>query len=281
MSDPWLIVDSPYIAHRNFHALSHLPAADIGTEVTYGFLQDIMRFQARHDSNRIVFCFDRGESYRCDIYPEYKSTRAKKYELESCQDQKRRQRLHEQMRALRKTHLPEIGFRNVFSQAYMEADDIIASVCLNSLGDDEAIVISADHDFYQLLSDQVSVWHPQQQKMITESGFRKEYGLEPAQWVNVKAIAGCKTDDIKGIDGIGEKTAAKFVRGALDHESKAWEKITNNLKVWKRNMKIVRIPFEGVETFQLRKNRVTRESWRAFAKSMGMRSLLSIDPYGT
>jgi DNA polymerase-1 len=280
MKRKWLIIDAPYIAHRNFHALKHLPASDIGTEVVFGFMHDIIRFQERHETKHIAFAFDRGESYRCDIYPGYKCSRAQRYSEEDSEDQQKRKRLHKQMRALRREHLEAIGYRNIFSQQYMEADDIIASLCLNSLGDDTAVIITADHDFYQLLGPQVSVWHPKLQHLVTAQGFRKTYGIEPEQWVNVKAIAGCRSDDIIGIKGIGEATAVKFVRGILDHKYKSYTKILDGLRVWKKNMKIVKLPFEGVDRFELCRDEVTRASWKRFAKDMGMRSLLSIEPYG-
>lgn len=274
----WLIIDVSYICHRNFHALKNMPAADIGTEVIFGFLHDVVRFQNRHGADNVVFCFDYGEPLRKQIFPKYKISREKRHRKEPRDDRKRRGRLDRQMHRLRKRYLKEIGYQNILYQKGYEADDIIASVALNI--EDEAIIVSADHDFFQLLRPNVMIWNPNAQHMTTHESFRKEFGLEPEQWAMVKALAGCKTDDVPGIEGIGEKTAAKFVAGFLDHEYKAYKTIMKKLAIWKRNMPLVKLPYQGVNKFKLHKDKVTQKSWRAFARRKHMRSLLSVFPRG-
>lgn len=271
----WLVLDSNYLCHRAFYTTGNLSFGDTSTGVVFGFMRDITTLQDQHDTSRIVFCFDHGKSVRTVLCPGYKSSR--RAELDDEQQELQRG-LRTQIKILRTEILPDLGFNNVFSQHGYEADDMIASVVHNMPEEDRAIIISSDHDLFQLLSARVMMYNPHKQKMTTAKSFSKEYGISPTQWIDVKAMAGCHSDDIPGIKGIGEIRAAKFLSGRLKAESKAFQMIVQGNKIWKRNRNLVRLPYPGTRTFELVRDEFSRDSWRELCDSMGMDSLRNKPP---
>lgn len=273
----WLILDCNYLCHRAFHAMGQLSHGDVPTGVLFGFLRDMLTLQDDHNTDRVIFCFDGMQSLRRGVYPEYKLKRStKKREPQEAEAYKGMRR---QVRALCETHLHEIGYRNVFCQEGYEADDLIASLCVDRQIGDNYIIVSADKDLYQLLHGRAVIcWNPQTRRVMTEDKLMIEFGVSPLMWADVKAIAGCETDEIKGIKGVGEKTAAKFITGALSSDSLAFAAIVKGNKIWKRNLHLVKLPYPGCESFDLRHDRVTDKRWNKFVSSMGMRSLVGNSP---
>ena len=237
-TSPWLVLDVSYLVWRSFHAIGHLSHKDVSTTAIFGLLRDVVQFQDLHNTKRIVFCFDRGRSLRIREFPQYKLRRQ-----DDQIDEKQRKARHEirrQMQLLRREYLTEIGYKNVLSQHGYEADDIIASVCNRiATKQGEAIIIGSDKDLYQLLSPRVSLYNPRIHKMLTLQAFVKDYGISPTSWIDVKALAGCVTDGVPGIAGIGEKTAIKFLRGELKENAKAFQSIVKGNDIWQRNRNLV------------------------------------------
>jgi len=177
-----------------------------------------------------------------------------------------------------------IGFRNVFVQKGYESDDIIASICCqkNKSIDNEFVIISSDKDLYQCISPSVSFYNPQTSKILTFQGFKKKYGIESYEWGNVKSLAGCTTDNVKGIEGIGEIRAIQFLNGNLNPKSKAMQNIKNpdSDEILFRNQKLVILPFEGTQQFKLRRDNLSEQGWRQVTKMLGMKSIRDRMPFG-
>lgn len=271
-----LLLDCPYLCHKAWHALGDsLTFDDQPTAAIYGFLQDVLRLQAEFDTKRIAFAFDAGLGPRLELLPTYKSSRQKAHENDTEEEQQSRKNFYLQIRRLREQYLSQAGFRNVLWQDGREADDVIASVCRCSLKDDDtAVIVSSDHDLWQCIDDRVSVWNPQTKQLLDRAAFLARWEIEPCLWSSVKALAGCTADDVPGLRGVGEVTAAKYYKGKLKHESAAFKKITGEgIDVYNRNIKLVRLPFEGTERFELREDEATMEKWNELADRLGMRSL--------
>ena len=140
---------------------------------------------------------------------------------------------------------------------------------------DRAVVVSSDTDLYQLLSTRVSIWKPHKKEIYTSKDFSRDYyNLDPIQWVQVKALAGCTSDAIPGIPGVGEVTAGKFLRGLLKPASKAYQSIERFQSVWQNNLPLVRLPFEGTMIPKIQTDEVSPDKWRNLAQRLGMKSLL-------
>lgn len=277
----WLIIDCHFMFWRSFHTFGGLSHAGEGTGVTYGFLRDLQVLMHEHDTEDVVFCFEGGgKSKRKEMHPAYKAARHSKPLTEEQKaafgDMKK------QIKKVRVDILPALGYRNVHSHPGYEADDVIASVVKRSMGGrDQAVIVSADHDLYQLLSPRVGMWNPTKKVYYTDKAFEKEFGIKPEMWYKVKAIAGCSTDDVPGIKGVGEKTAARFVyeqpilpslrKVSLKNYSAIVEWINNGR--YRDNIKLVRLPFDGCPTFNLHHDRVDKKAWDRITKEMGMASL--------
>lgn len=267
----WLLLDGNYLCHRAWHAHGDLHFQDVRTGVIFGFFRDIIYLQDKYPNAQFAFCFDRKPLWRAGDYPGYKKKRIKdKYTEEEIESKKFFDR---QVKLLREEYLTQLGYRNVFYQRGYEADDVIASI-VNDNSQQLFIIVSADQDLFQLLSPRVTIWNPKTKVLTTEASFSKEFGVTPTQWVDVKAIAGCKTDSIDGVQkGIGPKTAAKFLNGKIVSGSEPFQAIVKGDKIWKRNRYLVRLPYPGVNQFKLIKSHVQAGSWKELARKLGMTSI--------
>lgn len=277
MSRTYLVIDTPYLAWRAFHSLPNLTHDAVATTVVFGILRDICSLSDLFSPSSIVWCFDRGRSLRIREFPEYKCKRQDGCLTKEQRDAK--QALRKQIHLLRTDYLPALGYRNVFSQTGYEADDIIASVC-NSIATNKhaAIIISADKDLYQCLSARVSMYNPRTRITTTQDSFQEEYGLDSTRWIDVKSMAGCATDNIPGIKGVGEATAAKFLAGRLKEHSKAFQAIVKGNSTWQRNRSLIELPYPGTRRFELRADEVTPKLWDGLALHLGMDSLVGQAP---
>ena len=264
---PLLIIDAPNLAHASFHVTGHLHNG-----VIYGVLSKIGFLAKLFRSNRFVFCFDRGQPKRVTLCPGYKANRV--YTEEQAAG---RAKLHGQLRKLRKEVLPALGFANVFAAQGYEADDLIAAIA-----DDcrcEAIIVSTDRDLYQCIGNSVngrsvSVFRPVPGELIDLEKFRSMYEIEPRQWADVKALAGCKSDGVKGIKGVGEKTACRFMAKTLAGHTATYTKIAKQAgPIFKQNLGLVALPFDGTPTPELQEDRLTEKRWSKATKGLGMASL--------
>ena len=273
MNKKFLILDCNYLAHRAKYAMGGLSIDEIPTGVVYGFLRDIVAFTERFDTKHIIFCWDSKYSKRKEIYPQYKANRQKNELTED--EEKCEIEFRKQVKKLRRYYLKQIGFKNIFQQKGYESDDIIASVCQKLPKGDTGIIITADQDLYQCISPTVSMYDPRKRKMMTLQGFKKQYGILPYQWIRMKCLSGCNSDNIKGIKRVGEKTAIKYIRGEMNELSK----IRDNIIAWAYNeqfmfkqMSLIRLPFEGTKIFKLRKDKLSESGWNSVCKKLGIKT---------
>ncbi len=270
----WLILDANYLCHRAKHTTGGLSYENKPTGVIYGFLKTVLSFQEMFDTPYIVFCWDSRTNKRMNIYPAYKQQRKNKYKDMTDKEIQFEKEFRYQMKKLRRKYLHRIGFKNIFVQLGYESDDIIASICINLPMKDEAVIISSDKDMYQLIRHNVVCYNPQKNKILTLQGFKKEYGIIPEQWIIVKCIAGCNTDEVAGIRGVGEKTVIKYLTGELKETTKAYQKIKKEkTKFIRKNYPLVCLPFEGTRNPTLQKDKITKVGWRAVTKELGMKSI--------
>lgn len=280
-SKPIIILDCQYMAHRAFHALgANLGFAGEPTAVIFGFLKDMATVLDEFQTERVVFAWDRGCGKRREIFPEYKAARQKAHEDATDEEKQARRDFLRQVQKLREIYISQLGYRNSFWQDGYEADDIIASVVRNSLGeDDQAVIVSSDQDLWQLINRQTSCYNPYKKTLLDRDQFMATYGIEPCLWANVKALAGCSTDGVPGIKGIGEVTAVKWFQSKLKPDSVAYRKINEfGIDIHNRNIQLVRLPFAGVETFKLQPDETSHERWRTLADKLGMRSIRELAP---
>lgn len=263
----WLLLDVSFICWRNFHAIGNLEYDGIKTGVVYGLLRDMQKIGERYASSHFVFCFDAGKPLRTQILPTYKHKRQEQDE----EKQKQREEVREQVRLLREDYLPTLGYNNVFSASGYEADDLIAGVCHKLPPGDNAVIVSKDSDLYQLLDDKVIIWTTDRE--ITKQSLLKQTGLSPEQHMETKAIAGCTSDNIPGVPGVGEVTAAKYLLGNLKESTLAWRNIDCNESLIERNRQLVKLPYPNTPVFALEEDNVPPPAWQQLFKRLGIKSL--------
>jgi DNA polymerase-1 len=266
----WLLLDSNFLCWRAFHTLGGLQYGGSPTGVLYGFFKDVQTLVNTFATDKVLFCFDVGPLKRTDDLPTYKSKRKNKPMNE--EELQAYLGMRKQIDDLRTKHLPEMGFANVFGQEGYEADDVIGWLVKNKIPkEDKAVIVSADKDLYQLISEQVCIYNPTKKEVMTKQAFTLKYEVRPWQWPKVKAIAGCSTDEVPGCHGVGELTAARYVNGTLPAKSKAMGLIENF--DWKANMKLVLLPYPGCGPFEVREDKVDQKKWHKVADGLGMRSI--------
>lgn len=274
MKPPTLLIDVSYLAYRaHYSGAGQLSFELIPTGVTYGVLKEVKFLLDRFETDRIAFCFDYGRPHRQTELPEYKANR-----LEGKSENEKQQILavKQQIHMLRKEYLTQIGFKNIMFQKGYEADDVIAKI-IQDRPEREFIIVSSDHDLYQLLGKYVRVYNPHKKEIITEDTFRQQFNCSPETWKLVKAMAGCSTDNVKGIEGVGEKTAIKYICGQIT-KGKIFHKIIKGTPIWRRNIGLVSLPYPGIQPFTLHKDRVTPEGWQGLVKRLGFASLAAAIP---
>ena len=242
-----LIIDSHYIGHQARFTMGELSHGGSSTGVIYGFLSRILHLGLSFDTNDILFCWDSQHSFRKRRFPWYKT---RNYSL------KEKRAISEtltQLQRLRREILPMIGFRNQFIQPGCESDDLIAKIVFSKLGD--FVIVSSDEDLYQCLQSNVRIYQPQKQKMMTRKRFAEEFGIEPLDWIKVKQLAGCVSDTIPGIMGVGNKTAIKYILGTLGKKTKAYQAIKAGWnKIVKRNRCLVKLPISKTKEPEISTN---------------------------
>lgn len=271
---PLLIIDCLALCHRAKHAMENvnLTYEEERTNIIYSFFEQIIELATHFSSSRFCFAWDSHRSYRTDLYQEYKFKRQE----DKTAEQKIRDNLaYRQFNRIRCKILPSLGFKNRFIQTGLEADDIIASLTQTEKG--KLVIVSRDHDLFQLLSKNVIMYDFQYRKTIDAKSFEKEYNISYSKWGEVKAIAGCTTDNVKGIEGVGEKTAIKYINGELPEKYKAYKAIVSNQgkRITRRNRRLVCLPFKGTKKFVVVKDKLYSKDFYDTFEKLGFQSFIS------
>lgn len=276
MKETWLVIDVSSLAHRAFHTMGGLSYQGIPTGVIYGVLAELLRLEGEFATANMAFCFDRRGSVRAKAEPTYKAKRREEWKKWDEEKQKSYRDLRKQVTQLRMKILKNIGYTNIFSQKGYEADDIIAA-CTKNLRkrNKRVIIVTGDKDMFQLIEEKyVSVYLPTPKEMWTWRRFLDTYYIPPTDWIRVKALAGCDSDEIGGIPGVGDATAIKFIRNELKPESVKYKSITSKTgrRIFKRNLKLVTLPFEGTKKCHP-KIHPPVQGWSDTMKSLGIKTL--------
>lgn len=300
MDNPVVVLDMNYLAYRAFFSTGGLSNGGAATGVVYGVMRFIRDVEGRWPLCRLMFCFDKGKNLREEIYHDYKITRRKKRKEEMKDPAKRKQikDFRRQVASLREDLIHKAGYKNVFSQDGYEADDLMAQVVKQLRHDKDGkpvsppttYLVTGDEDLYQCVSGMVGVWHPQKvgEPPVRAEQLATKYGVLPAQWWQVKCIAGCGSDDVPGVPGIGTKKAAAFVGWVADGDSRkpcpgvGPDKVNEILeficsKEYARNKLLVKLPLPGTEAVRLRKDTPDPEAWNRIVYDIGAQSLVKGD----
>jgi len=165
----------------------------------FGFVSRVERLISDLKPDKVVVAFDsKGGTFRNEIYPEYKANRDAPPEDLVVQI------------PFVKEYLKKRGIEYIESPGF-EADDIIAQITFRLGGNEKAIIFSADKDLYQLVNENVTIWHPREKRELDRNGIKDYFGIYPEQIADYLAITGDSSDNIPGVHGIGDKGAKKIL----------------------------------------------------------------------
>jgi DNA polymerase I len=212
------LIDGHALAYRTYYALTRggtgaerwMTRAGEPTAGIYGFASVLLRILEQERPEYLVVVFDAGRTFRDDIYPEYKGTRSKMPDD-----------LVPQLERVRQL-VDAFNIPRLEMEGY-EADDVLGSLARKAVEQGFGVkIITGDRDLLQLVDERILVSLPG--KSLSDSkDFLPEdvqiyMGVKPEQVIDFKALVGDKTDNIPGVLGIGEKTAANLLTayGSLD-----------------------------------------------------------------
>ena len=208
MDKPLLVLfDGHALIHRAFHALPRLSASKTGepTGAVYGFVLMLLKVLQDHRPTHLAIAFDRPTpTFRHQEFEEYKAQRPK------APDELVRQigRVRDVVKAF---NIP------VFEMDGYEADDILGTISRQATaGGLDTIIVTGDNDELQLASEKVKVLLPQrgfvESSLVDGAAVAEKYGIKPVQIPDLKGLKGDPSDNIPGVTGIGEKTAARLIQ---------------------------------------------------------------------
>lgn len=271
MSRP-ILIDGGFISSQAKYSLGFARTSDgMRTGIVFGILFRLLSLNRYLHSRQFIFAWDSKESLRKEIYPEYKANRRKKMSPEEWEEFKE---FKEQVLVFRKDILSRLGFKNSFIKKGYEADDIIASIVKQGF---PCFVFSADSDLFQLLGPSCSQVIPvkgrERFRLFSASDFTEKYGIHPKLWWKVKALTGCSSDNVKGLKGIGEVSAIRYLNNDLSSGQK-YVMIRDNVDIIKKNGVLVRLPFEGCGKFKIKEDQLDYDAFIDLCKEYEIASFL-------
>ena len=211
MNGKLLIVDGNSILNRAFYAFKRpgmlSTSEGFPTNAIFGFVNILNKYIEEENPDHIGVAFDlKAKTFRHIMYEDYKATR------------KPMPRDLARQLPVVKDVLKAMGI-TILEKEGLEADDIIG--IYSRIAEEkgmEVAVLTGDRDALQLVSEKTMVIIPSTSKGKTETNrfnpelVREKYGVEPERLIDVKALMGDASDNIKGVPGIGEKTAIGLIR---------------------------------------------------------------------
>ncbi|MDO5292448.1 MAG: DNA polymerase I [bacterium] len=219
MSKKLVLIDGHSILNRAFYGIPDLTNSEgLHTNAVYGFLNIMFKILEEENADYLTVAFDnKAPTFRHEMFTEYKGTRKGMPE-----------ELREQVPLIKEV-LHAMQITTVERPGY-EADDILGTIA--KMGESKGLevsLVSGDRDLLQLATDRIKIRIPKTKRGGTEienyntQDVIDKYGVTPPQIIDLKGLMGDASDNIPGVPGIGEKTAAKIlaafetVENAYDH----------------------------------------------------------------
>lgn len=211
------LIDAYALIYRSYFAFIRRPLMNSrgeNTSAPFGFTNFLEQLKTDFDPEYLAVVFDAGDSFREEIFPDYKATREK---------------MPDDLRA----SIPRVraiveGFRDpVIELDGYEADDVIGTLARKAdAAGLEAVIVSGDKDFYQLVDDHVHLLNPGRggpngvdADWVDLRNADEKFGIPPSQVIDYLALIGDSSDNVPGAPGIGPKTAVKLLQQFGDVES--------------------------------------------------------------
>ena len=202
-----ILIDGHALAYRAYHALPDELKTSKGELINavYGFTSMLLKVLEDENPTHIAVTFDKGPTFRHEVYEEYKAHRAKMPdELRTQMDRVRR--------VVETLDIP------IYEEEGYEADDLLGTLSQQAEAEEvNTLIVTGDMDLLQLVDEHTRVltsrWRFSDTVIYDVEGVKERYdGLCPDRLVEYKALMGDKSDNIPGVYGVGEKTATKLLK---------------------------------------------------------------------
>jgi DNA polymerase-1 len=214
------LIDGYALIYRAFYAMIARPlrtSKGENTSAAWGVVNFLMRLREKYRPDYVAWINDAGTSFREERYPDYKSTREKLDDELKADFDRAVERICALLEAFRIPLVTVPGY---------EADDVIGTLATRAAeGGLQAVIVSGDKDFYQLISPGIALLNPGrggpaavEETWVDESNASERLGIPPRQVVDYLSLVGDSSDNVPGVRGIGEKGAQKLLAeyGDLD-----------------------------------------------------------------
>ena len=215
--DELFLIDGNSLAYRAFFALPESIATSTGfpTNAIFGFASMLVKILTEYGPKATIVVWDRGHSGRKEVYADYKAQRSSRPDL-----------FMQQWPHLEPL-VEAFGYGNMSVEGY-EADDVIASIAEKAKAAGVPVtIVTGDRDSFQLVDEGVSIMATArgitETKLYTRQGVIDRYGIPPELVPDFIGLKGDTSDNIPGVPGIGDKTAAQLLQeygtleGVLEH----------------------------------------------------------------
>lgn len=210
ISNRIIIIDAYNLFTR--HYIAHPGMSKNGEQVggIVGFFNNLVKLTERINPERVYVVWEGGGSKRKrDLYPDYKKGRRpakmnRYYEDIPDSIENRNFQIKTLVSLLNKFPITQIYVEG------SEADDAIGYMVKYKLNKQNAIIVSSDHDFYQLINEKTIIWSPTLKDFVNDKKVIKRFNVHPNNFCLAKSISGDSSDNIPGIKGISFKTLAKY-----------------------------------------------------------------------
>jgi DNA polymerase-1 len=204
-----VLIDAQALVHQLYHAIAPMTSGDgRPTNIVFGFARDLFYFRDELQPDYLVYIFDApGPTFRDSLVTDYKAHRKPPDDDLIAQIP-----MVEQL--LEAAHVPMLRL------AGYEADDIIATVAkAGEARGMDVLICSSDKDCRQLVTDHVRILNLRKRIFLDRHGIKEDWGVTPEQAVDYQTLVGDSVDNVKGVKGVGDKTAAKLLQhfGSLDN----------------------------------------------------------------
>lgn len=280
-----LIIDGNALCYAAKYTTGGLTYMGEPTGVVFGFIRRIMTLAKKFKTNKFIFCWDAGYTFRHDEFPDYKRKRWDRKQMDA-EEKAEHELMLLQITHLQSYYLKEMGFGNAHHcYARHEGDDLIALFVQKHWQKYRLIIVSSDNDLYQLL-DKADMYHLHKKKIFTTKDMYKVYGVKPNQWAIAKAIGGCNGDEVPGVVGVSDPKNPKskallYIKKELT-KGKVFEKISSKegQRIIQRNLKLVTLPHRMcIKTPIMRRDNFTKRKIINIFDNLHFKSLLENEKF--
>ena len=276
------LIDGHSLLYRAYYAIRHLSSpSGMPTNAIYGMTTMLLKVLRERQPAYAAIAFDtKAPTLRHQAYKEYKAHRPPMPDELSAQ-------LPFVSRLIDALRIPRL-----IMEGY-EADDLIATVAVKAAAEKlPVVIVSTDKDLYQLITPSITLYDAMKDQFIGPAEVAERFGVEPAQMVDLLGLMGDPVDNVPGVPGIGEKTAAALIQqfGSIDRlldrldevgKAKLRDSLRAHSEQAKLSRELVRLHFDCPVPFETERFRLAGPDptqLRALFTELGFSSLLDALP---